>query len=113
MRPATAPLPLLAGQREILERLSPRRDAAHPGVRPGRACFAQNGWSVLGPVRAGRGGKPQISPEKVEAIVHATLHEKPVGETHWSCRSMAKTQGVSRATVQRIWAARGLKAHRV
>ena len=35
------------------------------------------------------------------------------GETHWSCRSMASAQGVSPATVQRIWAARGLKPHRV
>jgi transposase len=49
----------------------------------------------------------------VQAIVHATLHEKPVGETHWSCRSMAKAQGVSHTTVQKIWAARGLKPHRV
>jgi hypothetical protein len=46
-------------------------------------------------------------------MVHATLHEKPPGETHWSCRSMAKATGVSPATVQRIWSARGLKPHRV
>jgi transposase len=54
-----------------------------------------------------------IPPEKVEAIVHATLHTKPKGETHWSCRSLAKAQGVSPATVQRIWSARGLKPHKV
>jgi len=45
--------------------------------------------------------------------VHATLHEKPLGETHWSCRSMAKAQGVSSATVQRIWSARNIQPHRV
>ena len=45
--------------------------------------------------------------------MHATLHEKPAGETHWSCRSMAKAHGVSPATVQRIWSARGLKPHQV
>jgi transposase len=67
----------------------------------------------LGVVRAGRGRKPSIPDAKVEAIVHATLHEKPLGETHWSCRSMAKAQGVSPATVQRIWSARGLKPHQV
>src|SRR5713226_6989907 len=141
MRPATAPLPLLAGQREILERLVKSRVAAHRDVQRARALllaadgvantqigalagvsptsvqrwrerFAQNGLSVFGPVRPGRGRKPQISPEKVEAIVHATLHEKPVGETHWSCRSMAKAQGVSPASVQRVWSARGLQPHR-
>ncbi len=43
--------------------------------------------------------------DKVAAIMEATLHEKPPGETHWSCRSMTKAQGVSQATVQRVWAA--------
>src|SRR5450755_360041 len=71
------------------------------------------GLADLGVIAAGRGRKPSISAEKVEAIVHATLHEKPAGETHWSCRSMAKAQGVSPATVQRIWSARELKPHRV
>jgi transposase len=49
----------------------------------------------------------------VQEIVQATLHERPEGETHWSCRTMAKAQGVSPATVQRIWSARGLQPHRV
>ncbi|MGH3515358.1 MAG: IS630 family transposase, partial [Pseudonocardiaceae bacterium] len=35
------------------------------------------------------------------------------GETHWSCRSMATRAGVSSASVQRIWSARGLKPHLV
>jgi transposase len=63
-------------------------------------------------VKAGRGRKPTIPPAKVAAI-EATLHDKPPGETHWSCRSMAKAQGVSPATVQRVWSARGLKPHLV
>ena len=57
--------------------------------------------------------RPQIPEEKIEAIVKATLHSKPPGETHWSCRTMAKAQGVSAATVQRIWSARGIKPHLV
>ncbi|MCA1678287.1 MAG: IS630 family transposase, partial [Actinobacteria bacterium] len=61
----------------------------------------------------GRGRKPQISDEQVAEIVRATLEDKPEGETHWSCRTMAKAQGVSPATVQRIWSARGIKPHRV
>ena len=46
-------------------------------------------------------------------IVELTLHSKPEGQTHWSCRSMAQVVGVSPATVQRIWSARGLKPHLV
>ncbi len=42
-----------------------------------------------------------------------TLHSKPEGETHWSCRSITQQIGVSPATVQRIWSARGLKPHLV
>jgi hypothetical protein len=68
---------------------------------------------VLGEVRPGRGPKPSIPAEKVEQIVHDTLHAKPEGETHWSTWSMAKHAGVSRSTVQRIWRARGLKPHLV
>jgi transposase len=142
MRLATAPLPLLASQREILQRLVNSRVAARREVERARALllaadgvantqiaatvgvsptsvqnwrerFAVDGLRGLGVVRPGRGRKPSIPAEKVEAIVHATLHKKPVGETHWSCRSMAKAQGVSPATVQRIWSARGLKPHRV
>ena len=87
--------------------------ASATSVATWRARFIEEGWARLGVVRQGRGRKPSIPPEKVEAIVHATLHEKPPGQTHWSCRTMAKAQGVSHDTVQRIWSARGLKPHRV
>ncbi len=142
MRPATAPLTLTDGQREILGGLARSRTAPHRevtrakalllaaqglastaiagqlGVSPSsvvawRARFAEEGLAKLGKVREGRGRKPSIPAGAVEAIVAATLHEKPQGETHWSCRSMAKAQGVSPATVQRIWSARGLQPHRV
>jgi transposase len=73
----------------------------------------EEGWAKLGVVRKGRGRKPSIPPEKIEAIVRATLKEKPAGQTHWSCRTVARAQGVSPDTVQRIWSARGLKPHRV
>ena len=59
------------------------------------------------------GRRRQVSDAKVEAIVKATLHTRPKDATHWSVRSMAKAQGVSPATVQRIWHAHGLKPHRV
>ena len=56
---------------------------------------------------------PGLPPEKVKAVVEATLHTTPSAATHWSVRTMAKAQGVSPATVQRIWAAHGLKPHLV
>jgi transposase len=51
-----------------------------------------------------RSGRPrEISAEQEAALVETTLHRTPQDATHWSVRSMAKTQGVSAASVQRIW----------
>ncbi len=46
------------------------------------------------------------------AIVDATLQTKPAGMTHWSCRTMADSQGVSKSTVNNIWRAHNLQPHR-
>ena len=58
------------------------------------------------------GRLPQIAEAHVRAIVEATLHTTPPNATHWSVRTMAATQGVSAATVQRIWTQYQLKPHR-
>jgi transposase len=86
---------------------------SRPSVIACRQRFASDGPAGLTRVRPGRGRRPRISAEHVAQIVEATLHTTPPGETHWSCRSMAKAQGVSPATVQRIWDAHNLKPHRV
>jgi transposase len=78
-----------------------------------RRRYAAGGLPAVFSVRAGRGRKATHGPEKVQQIVNATLHTKPEAETHWSCRTMAKAQGVSPATVQRIWDAHNLQPHRV
>ncbi len=82
-------------------------------VRSWRARFAEDGLAKLGKVRAGRGRKSNIPQSKIEEIVELTRNCKPAGQTHWSCRTMATQVGVSPATVQRVWAARGLKPHLV
>lgn len=56
---------------------------------------------------------PKISQKKITTIVNATLHTTPPNATHWSVRSMAKVQRVSRMTVQRIWQQYNLKPHLV
>ena len=84
-----------------------------PTVIDSRRRFCDEGLAGLTRVRPGRGRPARISQEKVAEIVNATLHEKPPGETHWSCRSLAKAKGVSPATVQRIWDQHNLKPWRV
>ena len=61
---------------------------------------------------APRSGRlPSISAEKVAKVVEATLHTKPSNATHWSTRTMAAAQGISEATVWRIWKQHNLKPH--
>jgi transposase len=88
-------------------------EVGRPTVIDSRRRFCDEGLEGLTRVRPGRGRPARISQEKVAEIVNATLHEKPPGETHWSCRSLAKAKGVSPATVQRIWDQHNLKPWRV
>jgi transposase len=59
------------------------------------------------------GRKPRICPAKIRAVVEATLHTIPANATHWSTRSMARAQGLSEATIRRIWKQHNLKPHLV
>lgn len=77
-----------------------------------RGRFREEGVDCLWEVAAGRGRKPKYSADKVAAIVDTSLQRRPQGATHWSCRSMAKEHGVSKATVNRIWQSHQIKPHR-
>ena len=77
-----------------------------------RRRFRQEGSDCLWEVAAGRGRKPTYSVDKIAAIIQSTLETRPPGATHWSCRSMAKAQGVSKATVNRIWQSHQIQPHR-
>lgn len=59
------------------------------------------------------GRLPNIPVSTIKAVVEATLYTTPPHATHWSVRSMAKAQGVSRMAVQRIWTQHNLKPHLV
>jgi transposase len=142
MNKSAAPPPMTAGQRQTLEAIARSQTAPHglvirakalllaadgvanthiaaqvavsvPTVRGWRKRFIRDGLREFGKVAEGRGRKPSISAEKIDEIVRLTQETKPDGETHWSTRTMAKAAGVSPASVQRIWSARGLKPHLV
>jgi transposase len=77
-----------------------------------RDAFLLEGVEGLTGIRPGRGRKATIGAESVARIVDLTRHTCPVNATHWTCRTMARYQGVSHATVQRIWDTHGLQPHR-
>jgi transposase len=140
-KPAAA-LVVTESQREVLEALSISRNAEHREVQRARALllaadgvantqiasgvgvtpmtvrswrtrFEAQGLTKFAKVAAGRGRKPTIPQEVIDQILDLTQNSTPVGETHWSTRTMAKRVGVSKDTVQRVWSARGLKPHLV
>ena len=104
---------LLAAEGQSNSQIARALRVSPPTVIMWRSRFAADGPQALTETKPGRGRKPSISAAKVKAIVQATTQSRPPGQTHWSCRTMAKAQGVSPATVQRIWDAHGLKPHRV
>ena len=94
---------------EIAKRLSTTRAT----VVLWKKRFREQGFPGLSQDAPHGASTRRFNAEKVKAIVEATLHTKPADSTQWSTRTMAKAQGVSHATVQRIWNAHGLQPHRV
>ena len=76
-----------------------------------RGRVREAGIGSIWEVEAGRGRKPQYEQGKRDAVIAATLETKPEGQTHWSCRTMAKAQGISKSTVNRLWQLHNLKPH--
>jgi len=104
---------LLAAEGIANSRIAQTVGVSRPTVLEWRKRFLVEGKETLWKTRPGRGAKPKIASEKIGEIVDATLHTKPKNATHWSCRTMAKAQGVSASTIHKIWQAHGLQPYRV
>lgn len=83
-----------------------------PTVRLWKERFAEKGLAGLWEIAPGRGRKATYGPERIQAVLDATLQSKPQGSTHWSCRTMAARQGMSKSTISNIWRSHNLKPHR-
>jgi len=59
----------------------------------------------------GRGRKPSLPDTAVKKKVLETVTRPPANLGRWSCRTMARTAGISTASVQRLWAANDIKPH--
>ncbi len=93
--------------------IAQRLNISRPTVQLWRERFLALRLSGLEKDAPRPGRFPRITQKKVTAIVNATLHTTPPDATHWSTRSMAKAQGVSEASVRRIWKQYNLKPHLV
>ena len=85
---------------------------SRPTVIDWRARFAEGGMAALYDDRPrGRSFRPLVRAKQAEVI--ARTQTAPPRATQWSCRRMAEICGISKASVQRIWQANGLKPHLV
>lgn len=97
-----------AATSEIVQRLA----TTYPTVTRWRQRFHERGVDGLRKDARRPGRKPRISPELRREVIERTLHSTPLNGTHWSTRTMATATGLSKASVQRIWAESGLRPHR-
>ena len=76
-----------------------------------RDRYVESGVEGLARDASRPGRKKPLGAAMIARVVEMTLREKPPAATHWSARTLAKAVGLSHRSVQRIWAAHGLKPH--
>jgi len=76
-----------------------------------RSRFAKLGLAGIEKDAPRSGRKPAAREAIAAKIVEWTTQKKPKDATHWSTRTLAVELGTSRAMVNRVWRANGLKPH--
>ena len=108
-----AKIVLAATEGKTNEAIAAELGTSKPTVGRWRTRFAKLRTEGIAKDASRSGRTPTVAKETIELIVQKTTQEKPAAATHWSTRTMAKAIGVSKNTVQRVWAAHGLKPHLV
>jgi hypothetical protein len=91
--------------------LQRRTGKGKPTIWRRKARFMAEGLDGLLHEATRPAGKPPR--EIIERAVEMTLADPPGETMHWTWRAIAKAAGISHRSVQRFWAAHGLKHHRV
>jgi transposase-like protein len=92
-------LALASGKTELA--VAAEHDINRKTVRLWRERFRTGGLEVLWEIAPGRGRKPTYELQRIKAVVDGTLRSKPQGNAHWSCRTRAAAQGMSKSTVSK------------
>lgn len=91
------------------ERTAEKTGLSRQAVNRWESRFIQSGLAGLEEGRRS-GRKPTIDVETRRKILSRAT-QPPPNRSRWSVRSMAKSMGVSKATVQRLWSANDIKPH--
>jgi transposase len=87
-------------------------DTSAPTISRWKQRFEEDGTSGLEARHIG--SRPRVANATLQArVARRTRQVPPDGSTHWSCRRMAQSLGVSKNTVQRVWSQLRLKPHRL
>jgi transposase len=86
-------------------------NVSRPTVNLWRKRVQALGIGQVWEIAPGRGRKARYGQARRDAIIKATLQTKPKGMTHWSCRTMAQEQKISKATINRLWQMHNIKPH--
>ena len=103
-------LGIAAGKAEVV--IAAENHVNRKTVRLWRERFQTQGLQALWEIAPGRGRKATYDSARIKTVIDATLQSKPKGSTHWSCRTMAAAQGISKSTVSNIWRSHNIKPHR-
>jgi len=107
-----ARLILALGDGWSYSQIKQRLQTTAPTISRWKQRFERDGIAGLDPQH--KGSQPRVANAQVQArIARKTQQKPPDGSTHWSCRKMAEVMGVSKSTVQRVWAQARLKPHRL
>jgi Homeodomain-like domain len=83
-----------------------------PTISRWKQRFEEQGMAGLDPRH--KGSQPRVATAVVQARIARKTQQKPSdGSTHRPCRKMAEALGLSKSTVQRVWAQARLKPHRL
>jgi len=104
---------LFSAERLSVLEVARRAGLSRPAVWRWQRRFAEEGVDGLLRDKTRPPGKPPLPVATVAKVLALTCAEPPGEVTHWTGRAMAKTVGISRRAVQRIWEAHRLQPHRV
>lgn len=107
-----AKIVLLLSEGWSYSRIADKLDTTSRTVGKWKRRFLEAGLDGLETERPGQ-KPPKLTARLRARILNATRRKPRDGSTHWSCRKLAATLGVSKTMVHRVWQEAGLKPHRL
>jgi transposase len=107
-----AKLILMLGEGLSFNKIKQRLQTTAPTIIRWKARFVAQGTDGLDTFHPGQ--RPTVLTPALRAKILAATRKKPAdGSTHWSCRKLAASLGVSKDAVHRVWKEAGIKPHRI